>query len=304
MKKFFSLLQFLKYFVGLVAAAPLSQFLFEKRQKEGVDVTCSRRPSDALILHALIFKSAGKQPKQLYQSQRQATNNMAPFIKERCSELYETGIASLGQVSAPQVAAVKNDLRHLKSQNYSCEQFKTSLQSGQYNEPTFFYKSRELIKLDSILTLKEDMRCDDIAAGYFGDDFKFLSVNAWNTLPSYYADNRSAQQYHFDLDSGWFIKFFCYLTDVGQNNGPFTYVPQSHNQKPRSLLSGLRIKDAAIQKHYGDQQIHMLGDAGCSFVADTQGLHKGQNVFEGQRTLVQFLYVKEEFATNPSAFMQ
>lgn len=303
MKKLFSLVRFLRYVVGLVVLAPISQFLFEKRQVKGFDGALQRRPSDALILHALIFKSGGAQPKRFYQDQRQKNNHGDPFINDRCSELLDTGIAVLGDLPATKIAAVKNDLKQLNSQNYSGESFETSFQSGHYKEPTFFYKSRELIKLDTILDLKEAMRCDEIAETYFGGDYKFLSVNAWNTLPSDYADNRSAQQYHFDLDSGWFIKFFCYLTDVGSNNGPFTYVPQSHNQKPRSLLSGLRISDAAIQKHYGDNQVHMLGNAGKFFVADTQGLHKGQNVFDDKRTLVQFLYVKEEFATNPSAFM-
>lgn len=57
----------------------------------------------------------------------------------------------------------------------------------------------------------------------------------------------------------------------------------------------------SVLRAYQENIQHMVGEKGSFFVTDTQGLHKGQHLLQGECILVQFLYPKEMFSTNPSA---
>ena len=176
------------FYIGLVILfAPFAKKVFLKRKIKGFDQANLRKPSDAFVLHSLVFSSAGLEPKKLYKSLPLDRNTKSEHVMQTCSQLDQTGISDLGQVS------------------------------------------------------------DDMVSG------------------------------------------------------PFTYVTGSHNKKPRQFLSGMRISDAAESRVYPDDIMQMVGAKGSFFVADTQCLHKGQHVMDGARILVQFLYAKEMFATNPSA---
>ena len=68
----------------------------------------------------------------------------------------------------------------------------------------------------------------NLAAEYFGAVPVFTGVTAWWTSADESAKreqlSEAAQLYHFDYDWRVFLKFFVYLTDVWETNGPFTYV--------------------------------------------------------------------------------
>lgn len=301
MTKLYNRIKSVFYIALIVLFAPLAKTVFMKRKAKGFDHENERRPSDAFVLHSLVFSSAGLEPKKLYKSLPSERNTKSEHVMQICSQLDQTGISDLGQASDDEVSSLLYSLRALEAKNYSGQSYQLAKQSGNYAEPTFFYDSAEIMRLPSIEELRQTMGCDEIARAYFGGDCEYLSANAWHTLASETSDNRSAQKFHFDLDSGWFIKFFCYLSNVDEMSGPFTYVTGSNNKKPRQFLSGMRINDAAVSRAYPDNVIQMVGEKGRFFVADTQGLHKGQHVQDGERILVQFLYAKEMFATNPSA---
>ena len=55
----------------------------------------------------------------------------------------------------------------------------------------------------------------------------------WWSSKSNFNDPKSAQEFHFDLDSIKWLKFFIYLTDVEANTGPHIYVKGTHNSKKR-----------------------------------------------------------------------
>ena len=81
------------------------------------------------------------------------------------------------------------------------------------------------------------------------------------------------------------MKFFIYLSDVGAENGPFTFVVGTHEHK-RDWRQGRR-DDAYIARAYPGAIKPVTGEAGDLIVADTVGYHKGERVQEGERLMLQ-----------------
>lgn len=132
----------------------------------------------------------------------------------------------------------------------------------------------------------------DLAAAYFGSAPVFTGVTAWWTTADSAASveelSEAAQLYHFDYDWPLFLKFFVYLTDVGETNGPFTYVRGTHEAKT-SWADG-RFDDAEIHSSYGEAEFAVTGNAGDLIIADTAGFHKGMPVTGEPRLLLQLEY--------------
>jgi hypothetical protein len=123
-----------------------------------------------------------------------------------------------------------------------------------------------------------------------------MSVVLWKSFAWRSPDKNSAQAFHFDNDRPSFIKMFVYLTDVDMTNGPHTYVPRSHREKPRELLHGQRLSDADIERFYPKDTWKVItGARGTVFFADTQGFHKGGHVAEGERAMFQINLASDRF---------
>ncbi len=105
----------------------------------------------------------------------------------------------------------------------------------------------------------------------------------------------------FHIDS-WVeqVKAFVYLTDVDENNGPFSYVAKSHlntNWKLRKMFNGYRsqfdkTRDYGDVTGFADEEVAKTGleikrfpaKAGTVILADTRGVHEGASLLEGTRT--------------------
>ncbi|GAB3459669.1 hypothetical protein GCM10027321_17940 [Massilia terrae] len=146
--------------------------------------------------------------------------------------------------------------------------------------------------LESLHELAMDDRIVDLATGYFNAKPYLDSIQAWWS----YSGNETPQEaenFHRDNDGIRFLKFFIYMTDVGEANGPHVFVEGS----PRSpVLTQLgRLGDAQVEEAFGKEKILvMIGKAGDAFLEDTFGIHKGQLPREGCRLLVQFRYATAE----------
>lgn len=136
----------------------------------------------------------------------------------------------------------------------------------------------------------------DVSGEYFGGDPMVMSVAMWKTFPSISGQSASAQQFHCDGDRPLFLKMFIYLDDVAVDNGPHVYVPNTHGRKPRWLLSGARLTDDQIRSRYPQSQWKVItGRKGTVFFADTQGFHKGLNVVNGSRSMLQINFAADRF---------
>jgi hypothetical protein len=100
---------------------------------------------------------------------------------------------------------------------------------------------------------------------------------------------QSFQMFHYDIDDYRFLKFFFYLTDVDEFNGPHVCIRGSHKHKKLShLLLPKRETDAEIFNSYGrDSLISICGQAGFGFAEDTFCFHKGTTPVNKDRLMLQ-----------------
>ena len=122
----------------------------------------------------------------------------------------------------------------------------------------------------------------------------------WHTAYSDTPSAAAAQLYHFDMDRIKWLKFFIYLTDVGPDNGPHSFVAGSHRADgiPRALLSKgyARLTDDEVRKYYCAEDIVEFADVrGTVIVEDTRGLHKGKHVAAGDRLMLQLQFSNSLF---------
>lgn len=121
--------------------------------------------------------------------------------------------------------------------------------------------------------------------------FDILSM-WWHTNFHSQPDSEAAQFFHFDLDRLKWLKVFIYLTDVGPDDGPHSFIAGSHtsNGIPQELLKKgyARLSDEEVIRHYGpEQEVRFAAPRGTIIVEDTRGLHKGNAVLRNHRLILQ-----------------
>ena len=117
----------------------------------------------------------------------------------------------------------------------------------------------------------------------------------WHTAFSRVPDSDAAQFYHFDLDRPRWLKVFCYLTDVGPENGPHCFVRGSHRDFgiPWRLRSKgyARLGDDEVEAVFDrDRLVRFVAPRGTVILEDTRGLHKGLHVLSGDRLMLQLQF--------------
>lgn len=117
----------------------------------------------------------------------------------------------------------------------------------------------------------------------------------WHTAFSRLPDSDAAQFYHFDLDRPRWLKVFCYLTDVGPENGPHCFVRGSHRDFgiPWRLRSKgyARLGDNEVEAAFDrDRLVRFVAPRGTVILEDTRGLHKGLHVLSGDRLMLQLQF--------------
>ena len=131
----------------------------------------------------------------------------------------------------------------------------------------------------------------------------------WHTAYHTSPDSGAAQYFHFDLDRIKWLKVFVYLTDVGPDNGPHSFVPGSHRTAgiPSDILRRgyVRLSDEEVYDRYGEQNCKKIcGPRGSIIVEDTRGLHKGAHVSGAPRLVLQLQFSNSLFGTSyPDARM-
>jgi hypothetical protein len=129
------------------------------------------------------------------------------------------------------------------------------------------------------------------ARNYLGTEPIFAGVNAWQSLHDANATSEeyseSAQLFHFDCDWPRFIKFFIYLTDVTESDGPFSIIEGTHRRKP--VWSDGRFAEVDLLDGHGlrSSERRLTGDVGTLIAADTSAFHRGTPVLRGPRLMLQ-----------------
>lgn len=164
--------------------------------------------------------------------------------------------------------------------------------------PSWWMEPSDAVGSSAVRRLMRERKLAETAGAYLGVDPLIMSMALWRSFAWASADNYSAQRFHYDNDRSSFVKFFVYLTDVGPQNGPHTYVPRSHRAKPKELLHGGRLADDDIAALYPRESwATIMGPKGTVFFADTQGFHKGDRVVEGSREIFQINLASDRFGS-------
>jgi ectoine hydroxylase-related dioxygenase (phytanoyl-CoA dioxygenase family) len=147
-----------------------------------------------------------------------------------------------------------------------------------------------LVNCPSVFEFAFNDQIVNIASEYF----KCLpAVGTLNLRRSY--ENRDQpvkhQIFHSDPNSIKFIKFFLYLEDVSLDNGPFTIVEGSLNNKFQGWTDKYRWTDEEIDRIYGKDKVKQItAKVGDLIIANTTAFHKGTPPLSGDRTMLTLNY--------------
>ena len=124
----------------------------------------------------------------------------------------------------------------------------------------------------------------------------------WHTNFHSQPDSEAAQYYHFDLDRFKWLKVFVYLTDVGPQDGPHSFIQGSHapGAIPQEFLQRgyARLPDEDVLGSYGAaREVRFTAPRGTIIVEDTRGLHKGNPVSGNSRLILQLQLSNSLFGT-------
>lgn len=122
----------------------------------------------------------------------------------------------------------------------------------------------------------------------------------WHCVHGDAPDADAAQFWHFDMDRIKWLKFFIYLTDVTADSGPHCFVRGSHRVgglPPHLARKGYaRLTDAEVAAAYpASDFMEFTAPRGTVIAEDTRGLHKGKQVFKGDRLILQLQFSNSLF---------
>lgn len=164
-------------------------------------------------------------------------------------------------------------------------------------ERRFDFDEHDIVLVPAIADLLARSVWSDITACYLGLDRVIQDqIAMWISLPSSDSEASSAaQMFHYDLDRPGFLKFFFLLTDVGSKNGPHIVVGGSNRTPNKRFREPRRYSDAEVSHEWPNSEVEISGKAGTVFVVDTKCLHKGLELEEGYRTILQFEFADSLF---------
>lgn len=173
------------------------------------------------------------------------------------------------------------------------------------------YDTSELLENPDVQALLADRSLISIAQEYLGSSpVADVLCMWWHTNYHAQPDSGAAQYFHFDMDRIKWVKLFLYLTDVGPDNGPHTFIQGSHRSggiPPTFLRRGYaRLRDEEVFRQYpAERRIEFCAPRGSIIIEDTRGLHKGANVRGAPRLVLQLQFSNSLFgAYSPSVRLE
>ncbi|MBK8817497.1 MAG: phytanoyl-CoA dioxygenase family protein [Methylococcaceae bacterium] len=208
------------------------------------------------------------------------------------AELYKDGVTFFPQfLSRNEIEEIKLEL-----EKYNCfDPWHREIGEFTYTQNpvgTHVGQIRLAATIEILHKLALDSRIIDVVTAYFGCKPYLDSIQAWWSF-SGNDQPQEAENFHRDNDAIRFLKFFLYVTEVDDLNGPHIFVLGSHREA--KLLERRRLNDEEVADTFGNHRIRSFtGKSGDAFIEDTYGIHKGQLPVIGKRLLVQFRYTTTE----------
>jgi len=139
--------------------------------------------------------------------------------------------------------------------------------------------------------LYDDKLLVDVCTRYLGEPSRCYQVLAGKVTSSPGKVINSGGGWHRDAVEKQF-KTILYLSDVGEKNAPFMFVPGSANiiAEKRNDIRGTRFTDEGIEK-LGAKPFVVTAPAGTLVLVSTTNIHRGSNIEEGNRyTFTNYYY--------------
>lgn len=163
--------------------------------------------------------------------------------------------------------------------------------------PRYQFEGKELANTPAVQSIIFDPIFTEIAGNYLKCQPILELVTMWWSFPfNNQATSQAAQMYHFDMDRIKFLKFFFYLTDVHEENGPHCYIKKSHIGLSSSVRKDRRLSDDELKNIFPtDSFKEFTGKKGTILAVDTRGLHKGKPLVKDARLLFQIQFSNSLF---------
>lgn len=205
-------------------------------------------------------------------------------------KLHENGFVELDHTLSKDLI---NSIKEFCSKQLLFDPFHREL--GEFSEQSIpskthvanFYR-KDLVQNSDIVKIANDPGLLRVVQEFLGAKPTISNVNMWWSKAGQ-KQAEDAQLFHRDVDDIKFCKLFIYLTDVGENDGPHTYVKGSSST---NILTKIRrYQDEEIHEAFGEKNvINFTRPIGSCFIVDTYGFHKGTLPKENDRLLLQVQY--------------
>ena len=125
-----------------------------------------------------------------------------------------------------------------------------------------------------------------IADAYIGVESTLAGIAAYRTQPT---RNHPKGAFHWHFDNAYAqLKAIAYLTDVGEEDGPFAFVPGTKKFRPVSAnYMDTRIADEDVP---AGTYINCVGKAGTVLIVDTRIIHRATPNRSKDRDVVSVIY--------------
>jgi hypothetical protein len=167
------------------------------------------------------------------------------------------------------------------------------------------YQRAAVVRAPHLLSIANRPEIIALAASMLGCWPTLYSLHAWWSFGGRPVPARYSQAFHRDTDDIRFCTLFIYLTDVDIERGPHQFIRRSHRLEGLSeMLERAAAVDPSVDPGdaeslmvtgYGLDDVYerllgtnietIIGDAGCAFMADTSGLHRGLPPRTGDRLI-------------------
>ena len=214
------------------------------------------------------------------------------------NQLLQSGYASIGSnaISIKLATEIKEkckmlpvyeNIKNIKSRK-SFSSFQKTKDEGNYLCPRYLHYPKDIASIPEVWLLIDEMNLMNIASSYFNCDPIITTLYSWYVTPIIKSKSSeelygfTAQSYHYDNEWLSFLKFFINLDDATELNGPFEFIPNSHNNRQPKYYKDERYMDLDKEA----KPIYATGERGSIFVADTSGLHRdGRAISETRQVL-------------------
>jgi hypothetical protein len=216
-------------------------------------------------------------------------NNNLKITKRNSENIRKKSFVKIDNIfSQNQILQIKKEFSHkkLKLDPIYGKYKKFNINDKIIKAHTGYIPSEKIFSNETIISGATNENLLNTVKLYFNSSFKLDWIWCWWSIPA--KKPLGPQLFHRDYESMNSLKFFVYLTDVNQNNGPHEIISGAHNDNNFYLRE--RFKDNEINLKYKKKIKTIYGKSGTNFLANTFSIHRGKFPKSKKRLVLVYLF--------------